>query len=126
MNSSSAIRPRTKPAKRGERPTLRILGTEITLLDALRERAEEELGIKIEFETLDFLSAQRKAATEPNSYDIYDQCFHNLDIVWFWRAIQPIDLNRIALWDEVTDLTLEAINARDPLPAKTDAKKESA
>jgi putative spermidine/putrescine transport system substrate-binding protein len=107
MNITSTPRPRAKPAPRiqRERPTLRVLGTEITLLDSLRERAEAELGIKLEFETLDFLSAQKKAATEPHTYDIYDQCFHNLDIVWFWRAIQPIDLERIALWDEVSDLT---------------------
>jgi len=108
MNVASAQRPKAKPAPRAhgrERPTLRILGTEITLLEELRLRAEDELGIRLEFEVLDFLSAQRKAATEPHTYDIYDQCFHNLDIVWFWRAIQPIDLARIVLWDEVTDLT---------------------
>ena len=51
------------------------------------------------------MSAQRKAALEPDSFDIYDQCFHNLDIVWFWRAIQPIELDRIERWDEVSDLT---------------------
>jgi putative spermidine/putrescine transport system substrate-binding protein len=108
MNVVAKDRPRTKPMLRAQtrgRPTLRILGTEITLLEELRQRAEDELGINLEFESLDFLSAQRKAATEPHTYDIYDQCFHNLDIVWFWRAIQPIDLTRIALWDEVTDLT---------------------
>jgi putative spermidine/putrescine transport system substrate-binding protein len=108
MNVTSTSRKRTKPAPRvhtRERPVLRVLGTEITLLDELRLRAEAELGIRLEFEILDFLSAQRKAATEPHTYDIYDQCFHNLDIVWFWRAIQPIDLERIVLWDEVTDLT---------------------
>jgi putative spermidine/putrescine transport system substrate-binding protein len=71
----------------------------------LRHRAQEELEIEIIFDKQDFLTAQRKAAAEPGSYDIYDQCFHNLDIVWHWRAIQPIDLNRIALWDEITDLT---------------------
>jgi putative spermidine/putrescine transport system substrate-binding protein len=88
-----------------ERRRLRVLGTEITALDQVQRRAEQDLGIEIEFEMLDFLSAQRKAATEPDAFDVYDQCFHNLDIVWFWRAIQPIDVTRIALWDEVTDLT---------------------
>ncbi|HUG62848.1 MAG TPA: extracellular solute-binding protein [Methylomirabilota bacterium] len=87
------------------RPRLRILGTEITALDQLQQRAESDLGIEVVFEKLDFLSAQRKAATEPDTFDVYDQCFHNLDIVWFWRAIQPIELSRIDLWDEVTDLT---------------------
>lgn len=88
-----------------DKPLLRVLGTEITLLEPLRLRAMGDLDIEIQFECLDFLSAQRKAATQPRSYDIYDQCFHNLDIVWFWRAVQPIDLQRLDTWDEVSDLT---------------------
>src|SRR5216683_109509 len=94
----SAIRPMS-------RPVLRVLGTEITQLEQIRRRAEQDLGIDVVFETLDFQSAQRKAATEPDSYDVYDQCFHNIDIVWFWRAVQSIDLKRIVRWNEVSDLT---------------------
>jgi putative spermidine/putrescine transport system substrate-binding protein len=45
------------------------------------------------------------AALEPESYDIYEQCFHNLDIVWFWGALQPIDTDRIQDWDKITDLS---------------------
>jgi len=100
--SSSLAAPAVHTA---ERPHLRVLGTEITLLEQIRRQAESDLGIDITFETLDFLGAQRKAATEPAAFDIYDQCFHNLDIVWFWRAIQPIDTQRIALWREVSELT---------------------
>ena len=62
----------------------------------------KDLGIDIVFDNNDFLTTQHKAAQEPDSYDIYDQCFHNLDIVWFWRAIQAIDLRRIARWSEVS------------------------
>jgi putative spermidine/putrescine transport system substrate-binding protein len=87
------------------RPILRVLGTEITLLESIRVRAEADLGVTLRFENLDFVSAQRKAAIHPETYDVYDQCFHNLDIVWFWRAIQSIDLKRIARWNEVSDLT---------------------
>jgi hypothetical protein len=46
------------------RPKLRVLGTEITFLETLRRRAEADLGIDVAFEMLDFMSAQRKAATE--------------------------------------------------------------
>jgi putative spermidine/putrescine transport system substrate-binding protein len=106
MNTHETIRPLTAPTIHTTgRPILRILGTEITALDALKSRAESDLGIDIRFEKLDFLSAQRKAATEPAAFEVYDQCFHNLDIVWFWRAIRPIEIRRITLWDEVTDLT---------------------
>lgn len=87
------------------KPRLRVLGTAISLLEQLRLRAEQDLGIEVVFDNNDFLTTQHKAAQGPEHYDIYDQCFHNLDIVWYWRAIQPIDLRRIALWDEITDLT---------------------
>lgn len=87
------------------RPTLRVLGTAISLLEELRIGAEKDLGINIVFDNNDFLTTQHKAAQEPDSYDIYDQCFHNLDIVWYWRAIQPIAIERIKLWDEINDLT---------------------
>ncbi|HEV7307017.1 ABC transporter substrate-binding protein [Ensifer sp.] len=87
------------------RPKLRVLGTAISLLEELRLRAQEDLGIDVVFDNNDFLTTQHKAAQEPDSYDIYDQCFHNLDIVWYWRAIQPISIGRIALWDEINDLT---------------------
>ncbi|MGF6174772.1 ABC transporter substrate-binding protein [Ensifer sp. 4252] len=87
------------------RPRLRVLGTAISLLEELRVRAEADLGIDVVFDNNDFLTTQHKAAQEPDSYDIYDQCFHNLDIVWYWRAIQPIEIGRIALWNEINDLT---------------------
>ena len=41
---------------------------------------------------------------QPDSYDLYDQWFHNVDFVWPARAIQPIDTRRIALWHEINDL----------------------
>lgn len=94
------IRPHT-----GGRIKLRILGTAISLLEELRLGAERDLGMDIEFDNQDFMTAQHKAALEPMTYDIYDQCFHNLDIVWYWRAVQPIDIELITLWAEIIDLT---------------------
>ena len=93
------------PGIAGARPALRVLGTEITLLEAIRRQAEADLAISVRFEVLDFVGAQRRAATDPGSFDIYDQCFHSLDIVWFWQALQAIDSSRVAQWDEVSDLS---------------------
>ncbi len=101
---SEAVSAFPAPA-RGQRRTLRVLGTAITLLDLVGKQAKADLGFDIEFEVLDFISCQRKAALEPHNYDIYDQCFHNLDIVWFWGSLQPIDTQRIANWEQVSDLT---------------------
>ena len=92
---------------RAERRRLRVRGTSITLLKEVRERAQADLGFDVKYELLDFIACQRKSAMEPEGYDIYEQCFHNLDIVWFWGALQPIDTQRIADWDKITNLSKE-------------------
>lgn len=83
---------------------LRILCTEILPWRLLKAQAEQDLGFELEFLEQDFVGTQRTAAMSPDSYDVYDQCFHNLDIVWHWRAIQPIDVARIETWDEMSGL----------------------
>ena len=93
---------------------LRILTTEIQPWRLLKERAEADLGFRIEFIECDFINTQRRAAVDPQSYDIYDQCFHNLDIVWHWRAIQSIDTQRITQWNDLDNLTLTHTLDRRP------------
>ncbi len=92
------------PAAIVKRRKLRVLGTEISLLPQIRRQAAADLGIDLEFVPRDFLSCQRQAALQPRTYDVYDQCFHNIDIVWFWGALQPIDSERIAEWEAITPL----------------------
>ncbi len=105
---------KTPALARGTKPKpLRILCTEITPFQQLQHQAESDLGFPLVFEQHDFVTAQRIAATEPERYDIYDQCFHNLDIVWHWRAIQPIEIARIEAWGEMTDLTKTGSIATD-------------
>jgi len=86
------------------RTTLRILGTSVTLLEILRQRAEQDLGLKIEYQICDVQDAQRIAVMHPDRYDLYDQWFHNVDFVWPAHAIQPLDINRLTYWDEINDL----------------------
>ena len=90
-----------------QRRRLRVRGTSVTLLKEVRERAQADLGFDVEYELLEFVACQRMSAMEPEGYDIYEQCFHNLDIVWFWGALQPIDTHRIADWNKITDLSKE-------------------
>ena len=84
--------------------TLRVLGTSVTLLELLRVRAEQDLGIKIEYLLHSVEDAQRIAVMHPESYDLYDQWFHNIDFVWPARAIQPLEIKRLKYWDEVNTL----------------------
>src|SRR6202140_4165532 len=94
--------------------TLRVLGTDISLLEAVRFKAISDLGFNIEFEVLDFPNCQRKAALNPEAYDVYDQCFHNLAIVWFWGALQPNDTTWLSNWSKVSALTKSGGAGKDP------------
>lgn len=92
-------------AATSKKDTLRVLGTQATLLEPIRRQAEADLGVKIVYEVLDGVSAQQKAVTDPASFDIYDQWFNSAELVWTAGSLQPIELGRIALWDKVSDLT---------------------
>lgn len=87
-----------------DRRPLRVLGTSVTLLEAIRKRAEEDLGFPIVFDVRDGVAAQQKAVTQPGSYDVYDQWFHSVELMWASGAAQPIHTRRIALWGEVNEL----------------------
>ncbi|WP_323786059.1 signal peptide prediction [Thalassovita sp.] len=89
---------------RVKRRKLMVRGTNVTLLEEVRKLAVADLQFDIEFEVLDFLTCQHRAALDPLNYDIYEQCFHNLDIVWYWGALQPIATERIAEWDNIGNL----------------------
>lgn len=85
--------------------TLRVTGTGVTLIEVIRKQAEQDLGIALEFDVKDGVAAQQKAITQPQAYDIYDQWFNSIDLVWPSKSLQPIDVNRIALWNEVNNVT---------------------
>lgn len=100
-------------AKVNNQLTLRVLGTSVTLLELLRVRAEQDLGIKIEYLLHSVEDAQRIAVMHPERYDLYDQWFHNIDFVWPARAIQPLELKRLRYWDEVNALAKRGTLRRD-------------
>ena len=91
------FRGRTPAVLRGT--TLRVLGTTVTLTSALKDAAQRALGLTLEFLPLDGTLAQRMAVMEPDAFDIYDQWFHDLELTWPARSLQPIELARVASWD---------------------------
>ncbi len=93
-----------KPAIHRARPPLRILGTSVTQIEPIMRAAREDLGLKFEFITLDGTKAQRRGALSPDSFDIYDQWFHDIDLIWPTASIQPIEVERIDRWDQINDL----------------------
>ncbi|USG61598.1 extracellular solute-binding protein [Sneathiella marina] len=89
------------PSIKKSKPTLRVLGTAVTLIEPIRKEAEKDLGINLEFTILDGTEAQRKGAMHPESFDVYDQWFHDLDLIWPANSIGPIDVSRIHNWEQI-------------------------
>jgi putative spermidine/putrescine transport system substrate-binding protein len=106
------------PALRPSRPVLRVIGTSSTLVPSIVEQAEKDLGIQLQVRVLNGTEAHRAAVLSPQTYDIYDQWFHNLEIVWAAASLQPIDTRRLPHWSEVGDIGSSGKLVADPPRAR--------
>ncbi len=66
-----------RPVKADKSDTLVVLGTKVTHLECVKQQACKNLGVEIEFKTVDFQSCQVMAARDPSSFDVYEQCFQS-------------------------------------------------
>ncbi|QBX33897.1 extracellular solute-binding protein [Paracoccus liaowanqingii] len=82
-------------------PILRVIGTSTTLTPEICRRARTDLGFSISFEALDGVDCLRRGVMAPESYDIYDQWFHSVDLLWTAGSIRPIDTALIRRWSQV-------------------------
>ena len=85
--------------------TVRILGTHVTLQEALRKQAMEDLGINLQFEPRGSAAVLQKASMSPASFDLYEQWSNSINVLWRSGSIQSIDKNRIENWQEINPLT---------------------
>lgn len=88
-----------------QRHTLRVLGTHVTLQEELRQRAEKDLGISIQFQPGGSARVLHQASTQPESFDLYEQWSNSIKVLWQANAIQAIDVNRLTYWKEINNLT---------------------
>lgn len=86
-------------------PTLRVLGTHVTLQEELRQQAMKDLGINIVFEPKGSAAVLQKASMFPGSFDLYEQWSNSINVLWSAGAIQPIEKSRIHQWGEINNLT---------------------
>ena len=90
---------------RDSRPTIRVVGTHVTLQEKIRKQAEQDLGINIEFYPGGSAEVLLRASTDPSSFDLYEQWSNSINVLWQANAIQPILTSKIKHWDEINDLT---------------------
>ena len=85
-------------------PTLRVLGTHVTLQESLRLRAQQELGIEIAYEPGGDAEVLQKAISNPDSFDLYEQWTDSITVLWRTNAIQAIETERLTYWNEINNL----------------------
>lgn len=88
-----------------EKTTIRVLGTDVTLQEEIRRKAEQDLGIQILFEPRGSAQVLQKASTRPESFDVYEQWSNSINVLWGANAIQPISIERIPLWSQINPLS---------------------
>jgi putative spermidine/putrescine transport system substrate-binding protein len=87
------------------KPTIKVIGTHVTLQESIRRQAEKDLDIHIEFSPGGDAEILLKASTEPESFDLYEQWTDSIRVLWQADAIQPIDTRKLTWWDEINDLS---------------------
>ena len=87
------------------KPTVRVLGTHVTLQEELRKLAMKDLGINLEFAPNGSAAVLQKASSNPESFDLYEQWSDSINILWSAKAIQPIETDRLTYWKEINSLT---------------------
>ena len=108
FGATAAVAALTFPAilhARNKYPTIKILGTHVTLQEKIRVKAQKDLGINIEFYPGGSAEVMLKASLDPSSFDIYEQWSNSIRPLWDADAIQPIDIKRLKYWDEMNSLS---------------------
>ncbi|MEM5550650.1 extracellular solute-binding protein [Pseudoalteromonas neustonica] len=88
-----------------KKTTLRVLGTHVTLQEAIRKQAMADLGIDIVFQPAGSAAVLQKASMAPGSFDLYEQWSNSINVLWNAGSIQAIDKKRIHNFSEINALT---------------------
>lgn len=85
-------------------PTLRVLGTHVTLQEIIRKKAQEDLKINIKFSPTGSSQVLSRAMIDPSSFDIYEQWSNSARLLWDSGTTQAIDIKKLKYWDEINAL----------------------
>lgn len=81
--------------------TLRFIGTGVSQINEIKEKAEKDLGFKIEMTPLGTDENNKKAITQPKQWDIFDGEYFSLPLVVPSGNLQPIDIKKIKNFDKI-------------------------
>ncbi|MEM6713639.1 MAG: extracellular solute-binding protein [Cyanobacteria bacterium P01_D01_bin.6] len=81
--------------------TLRLIGTGVSQINEIRDKAQEDLGFKLEMRALSTEENNQIAITQPDQYDIFDGEYFSLPLVVPSGNLRPIEISRITNWDKI-------------------------
>ena len=87
--------------------TLRQFGTGVSNLNAISEKAQEDLGINLQLTALDSDAVAQRAVTQPNSWDIADIEYWICKKVYPSGVMQPMDTSRLSNFDKISPLFID-------------------
>jgi len=86
-------------------PTVKVLGTHVTLQKEIQKKAQEDLKINLEFTPGGSAEVMLKASLDPSSFDIYEQWSNSIRPLWDADAIAAIDIKKLKYYDEINPLS---------------------
>ncbi|MEM6518406.1 MAG: extracellular solute-binding protein [Cyanobacteria bacterium P01_D01_bin.71] len=81
--------------------TLRLIGTGVSQINEIRDKAQEDLGFKVEMRALSTEENNQIAITQPDQYDIFDGEYFSLPLVVPSGNLRPIEISKITAWDKI-------------------------
>lgn len=84
--------------------TLRMIGTGVSQINEIRDKAREDLGFNFDMRALSTEENNQIAITQPGQYDIFDGEYFSLPLVVPSGNLQPIDVSRIRDFDKIVSI----------------------
>ena len=84
--------------------TLRLIGTGVSQINEIRDKAQKELGFKIQMRALSTEENNQIAITQPKQYDIFDGEYFSLPLVIPSGNLQAVDVKRIKDFDKIVPI----------------------
>ncbi|MEB3214268.1 MAG: extracellular solute-binding protein [Leptolyngbyaceae bacterium] len=81
--------------------TLRLIGTGVSQINEIRDKAQEDLGFKMEMRALSTEENNQIAITQPGQYDIFDGEYFSLPLVVPSGNLQPLEISKVKDWDKI-------------------------
>jgi putative spermidine/putrescine transport system substrate-binding protein len=84
--------------------TLRMIGTGVSQINEIRDKAQEDLGFKFDVRALSTEENNQIAITQPGQYDLFDGEFFSLPLVVPSGNLQAIDISKIKEFDKIVPI----------------------